>query len=87
MVSYGCPNCHGALFVESFREEGKKYVEIACINCARLWTPEQLAELAKAHVECCTRDNVIRRVRKLRQMIAQEHPSRIEVPAPEAVAV
>ena len=39
MIEHGCPRCNGALFVESFKAEGKTYVEIQCILCSRIWTP------------------------------------------------
>lgn len=39
MVEGGCPRCGGGLFVESFKAEGKTYVEIQCIMCSRIWTP------------------------------------------------
>lgn len=47
-----CPNCksdatkgRGSIDVESFRHEGKRYVEITCINCGRLWTPRTMHQI------------------------------------------
>ena len=44
MIDAGCPNCasvghNGALFAESYKAEGKYYIEITCVNCAQQFTP------------------------------------------------
>jgi hypothetical protein len=56
MIESGCPNCGGALFSESFKAEGRYFIEITCINCARQWTPTTTHEiiesfLSKGHLE------------------------------------
>lgn len=45
MIDYGCPRCNGALYVESFKTEGKTFIEITCIMCSRIWTPQTITQL------------------------------------------
>lgn len=72
VVSYGCPNCHGGLYVESFREEGKRFTEIICLNCARLWTPGRIGAILAAHKDCCTEESIARYKRGIEKRVALE---------------
>lgn len=77
--------------MESFKEEGRRFVEIICINCARLWTPQQLVSIVRAHATCCSVESIRERAKKLRRLIAREHPSPVKdeelVPEGELVTV
>lgn len=39
MFPSACSHCGGAVYLEWFRFERKIFIEITCLNCARLWTP------------------------------------------------
>jgi len=45
VLESSCPNCRGALYIESFKLDGKKYIEITCLNCARIWTPRTISQI------------------------------------------
>jgi hypothetical protein len=45
MIEHGCPRCNGALFVESFKAEGKTFIDITCLLCSRIWTPGTMSLL------------------------------------------
>jgi hypothetical protein len=44
MIERACVNCGGAVYFESFKAEGRRFVEATCINCARQWTPRTISQ-------------------------------------------
>ena len=72
MISFGCPNGHGALYVESFKAEGKRFTEIICLLCARLWTPQQIPAIISGHSPCCGEETRARYKRELVKVVTHE---------------
>ena len=38
---------NGSLFTESFKAEGRYFIEITCVNCAKQWTPQNMHEIVE----------------------------------------
>jgi hypothetical protein len=72
MIDRGCPRCAGALFVESFKAEGKTYVEIQCIMCSRIWTPATMDLLLAGIAESGYAERATRVKTLLNRAVAKE---------------
>lgn len=74
MISYACPVCHGALYIDTFRADQHMYAEFICINGGHLWAVEDAALIVRAHEACCTPATRNVYARKLKLYASKEAP-------------
>lgn len=79
MVEHGCPRCGGGLFVESFKAEGKTFVEIQCIMCSRIWTPATMEILLASIAATCYPEKAAKIKTLLNRAVMKETGARLVV--------